>query len=71
MKHYKIFISDKGKFAFSFGKWGFYNQGFTGKTQPIIDDPNNRMVILFDSEGEARFEAERVTQGCDTKWKEI
>lgn len=70
---YKIYKGSDGKFAFSFGRWGFYNTGWTwtGRTQPIIDDPNERMVIKFDSESEARVKAEELTEVSHTTWEEI
>lgn len=70
-KKYKLYKSSDGKYAFSFGKWGFYNKGWSGQTQPYINDPNEKMVIKFNSESEARQRAEELTKDYSITWDEI
>ena len=73
-KKYKIYKGTDGKYVFSFSLgnfWGFYNTGWTGSTQPRIEDPNHRMVIKFDSESDARKKAEELTIENNTTWEEI
>lgn len=70
MKPYEIYEGN-GKYIFSFGKWGFYNRGWTGYSQPVIRDPDDPTIIKFDSEVAARLKAEEVTYKEIIDWKKI